>query len=91
MSLKETKFVEWQGQFIGVMPNTSSTHFVFVVDKFGHSTRLKPIKTNDMPVELIKKIFAERPWAHDKIIASLQKLHAEDTLKQLGENDGKRE
>jgi hypothetical protein len=89
MSLKEAKFVEWQGQFISVMPNTSSTHFIFIVDKFGHSTRMKTIKTSDMSVELIQKIFRERPWAHDKIIASLQKLGAKDLLKAISENDGK--
>ena len=84
MSLKEAKFVEWQGQFISVMPNTSSTHFTFIVDKFGKSARMKPIKTSDMSVELIQKIFHERPWAHDKIIASLQKLGAKDLLKAIG-------
>ncbi len=88
MPIKEAKFVEWQGQFIGVLPNTSGTHFVFVVDKFGHSTRMKPIKTWEMPTALIQKIFAERPWARDKIIESLRKFGAKDKLKELGVNDG---
>ncbi len=88
MSLKEIKFVEWQGQFISVMPNTSGTHFVFIVDKFGHSTRMKPIKTSELSVELIQKIFKERPWAHDRILMSLEKLGAKDLIKTLGDGNG---
>lgn len=88
MALQESKFVEWNGNFISALPNASYNHILFSVDKYGKTVRIGTIRTDKIPLEILQKIIKERPWSKDKILRSLHYLGANELLKAIGENDG---
>ena len=92
MALQESKFVEWNGNFISALPNASYNHIIFSVDKYGKTVRVGTIRTDKLPTEILKKIINERPWGREKILHSLEYLGAASLLKIIeADSNGKRE
>lgn len=83
MALRESKFVEWNTNFISALPNASYNHILFSVDKYGKTVRIGTIRTDKLPPEIIKKIINERPWSKGKILKSLQYLGAAQLLQAI--------
>lgn len=88
MALNENKFVKAEGCFIAVKPNKSGNHLRFTVNEFGRTSRLEPVRTEKVGLEILKRMIAERPWCRDMIVARLREVKASKLLEEIGGNGG---
>ena len=72
MALNETKVMKVDNFFISVLPNASHHHFRYVIDDYGRVKSIKPIRTDELPLIVIKRMLTDFPWSRDKIVKSLQ-------------------
>ena len=72
MALNETKVMKVDNYFISVLPNASHRHFRYVIDDYGKVKSLKPVRTDELPLIVIKRMLVDFPWSKEKIMRSLQ-------------------
>ena len=85
MALNETKVMKVDNYFISVLPNASHHHFRYVIDDYGKVKSLKPVRTDELPLIVIKRMLVDFPWSKEKIMRSLQFTEVgRDILIELG-------
>ena len=85
--MREDKVVEIDDYFIASENNKSGNHLRWQVNKYGRSKRIKPIRSENLSADIIKKILKTHPWVKDKLISRLRKVEATELLLALGEKE----